>query len=88
MAGDSDAIRILLGVRVSTVCCDQMNRKTEKAHRSDPRNAGQDQPENTDKYSPVIDLPESRDQQTQNTCKQWFSHSCINASSEGLRSVD
>jgi hypothetical protein len=60
---------IVLCVAVSTPSRDDMDDPAEQAGRADPRESGQNKPNNSDKYSPVIDLTEPRYQQTQYACQ-------------------
>lgn len=70
----SDTVRMILRVRVRAVTCDDVNEQSKESNCPDPRNARNDQPDDPDNYPAVIDLTQAGDEQTQNTCKEWFSH--------------
>lgn len=69
--------RIILGVAIRAPRCDEMDYPAKKADRSDPRNTGQNQPQNADQYSAVVNLTNARNQKTQYSGDQGFTH-CSN----------
>jgi hypothetical protein len=60
----SDAVRVVLGVRVRAPGADHVDRKAKETYSSDPRNSRDYQPNYPDQYSAVIDLPEPGNEQT------------------------
>jgi hypothetical protein len=71
------ADRVVLGVAVCTPRRDQMDHPTQEPRGSDPRNSSKNQPKNTNEYSAVVNLTNTRNQETQNSGNQWFTH-CSN----------
>ena len=69
--------RIVLGIAVRTPCTDQMYYPTQEPSGTDPRNSCQNQPYNTYEYSAVVNLTNTRNQETQNSGNQRFTH-CSN----------
>ena len=51
-----------------------MNYPAEKAGGTDPRDSGQDQPDNTYQDPAVIDLTKAGDQETKYSCYKGFTH--------------
>jgi hypothetical protein len=47
---------------------------TQCSGGADPGNTCQNQPQNTDNYPSVVNLPYSRDQKAQQAGYEWFAH--------------
>ena len=51
-----------------------MHDPAERSDRTDPRDAGEQEPQKAYYYSPVIDLPDPGDQETQQASNEWITH--------------
>ena len=61
--------RIVFGEAVSTPSGDQMHDPAERSGRADPGKTGQNEPNDPDQDPAIIDLPDPRDKQAENSGK-------------------
>lgn len=66
--------RIVFRVGVGAPGRDDVHDPAQRTGRPNPRNAGHQQPDDSDQNSAVIDLPRPGNQKTQHTCQKWIAH--------------
>ena len=68
------AVGMFLGVGVSAVGRDDVADPTERSACAQPETRREEQPQNTGQNSTVVKLPDTGNNQTQNTCQNWIAH--------------
>ena len=65
---------MFFGVGISAVRGDEVADPTERSASSYPKARREDQPKYSRQNASVIELPHSRDNQTQDSCQNWIAH--------------
>lgn len=66
--------RILLCVTVCAPRAEEVDHPAEHSGRADPRKSREYQPQESDNDPAIVDLPQTGDQKTQESCNDRFSH--------------
>src|SRR5215204_3595354 len=71
----SRAHRVVAGVGVGGVGRDDVRYPAEQAPGADPKSRRDDQPQDAGQDASVVELPDTRDDRTQNGCQSGITHS-------------
>src|SRR5215217_7580169 len=65
---------VIAGIRVGGVGRDDVRYPAEQATSADPKSRRDDQPQDTGQDAPVVELADSGDDRTQNSCQSGITH--------------